>query len=93
MDMATRYRWPPPRGVVAIVHTHPVSIPRPSAADKASAIRLGIPVYAITTANIYEANSFGESVAIVQGRRWFHDQNPTRHLCSFASRAALDDDQ
>ena len=84
---ATRYRWPPPRGIVAIVHTHPLAMPRPSTADRATAIRLGIPVYSITLTSIYRADIFGIETSIVRGRRWFHDQNSQRGLCAFESRA------
>lgn len=79
----TRFRWPPPTGVVAIVHTHPVEFPSPSAADRVSAIRLGIPVYAITPSAIYKADAFGLTTAVTRKRRWFEERSSKRQLCSF----------
>jgi proteasome lid subunit RPN8/RPN11 len=78
----TRFKWPPPARVVAIVHTHPVELPRPSTADKASAIRLGIPVYAITPSAIYKADAFGMTTAVTKERRWFRERSSKRQLCS-----------
>jgi proteasome lid subunit RPN8/RPN11 len=77
-----RFKWPPPSGVVAIVHTHPIDLPCLSTADKASAIRLGIPVYAITPSTIYKADAFGITTAVTRDRRWFRDHNSGRKLCS-----------
>ena len=80
---ATHYLWPPPTGVVAIVHTHPFAMPRPSIGDKASAIRLGIPIYSITPANIYKADEFGLATAVVKDHRWFREHDSTRRLCRY----------
>lgn len=80
---ATHHPWPPPSAVMAIVHTHPLALPLPSAADKASAIRLGIPIYSITPANIYKADEFGLATAVVKNHRWFREHDSTRGLCAY----------
>ena len=79
----THYRWPPPAGVVAIVHTHPLAMPRPSGGDRASAIRLGIPVYSITPDNIYKTDEFGLPTAVVKNHRWFREHDSRRGLCAY----------
>jgi hypothetical protein len=60
----SHYQGPPPAGVVAIVHTHPYSLPVVSSGDRATAMRLGIPVYAITARSIYEADALGRVVKV-----------------------------
>jgi hypothetical protein len=39
---------PVPAGVIAIVHTHPNAMPRPSAADVHTSLRTRLPVYVVT---------------------------------------------
>jgi hypothetical protein len=65
-----RYRQPIPRGAVAIVHTHPFSIPWPSPQDRQTARALRIPIYALTLANVYKADIDGQSIALVYRERW-----------------------
>ncbi len=42
-----------PHNTIAIVHTHPCWIPRPSAVDATTARRSGIPVWVITRKHLY----------------------------------------
>jgi hypothetical protein len=76
-----RYRMPLPRGAVAIVHTHPVSIPWPSSQDRRTAQVLRIPVYALTFANVYKADIDGQSIAVVHRDRW-SGPDATMPVCS-----------
>lgn len=68
------YRQALPEGVVAIVHTHPMSSPRPSSVDRETAQRLGIPIYAINLANIYQVDALGRVIAHVRNRQWARDR-------------------
>ncbi len=72
---AQRFPWTLPPHVVAIVHTHPPSVPRSSAADRATAIRLAIPVYSLTLANIYVVDSLGVSKPLIRNQHWFEGQS------------------
>jgi proteasome lid subunit RPN8/RPN11 len=67
---AARFKGEIPRGVVAIVHTHPVSFPAPSKQDRQTAKRLGIPIYAVTMGNVYKADTSGREVRVMRGRQW-----------------------
>ncbi len=60
-----------PRGTVAIVHTHPRSLPSPSAGDYREAERLGMPIVVLTPRSITVARPGGEEEVIVRGRFWF----------------------
>jgi hypothetical protein len=44
-----------PEGTIAIVHTHPVNAPRPSARDRAEARRLGLPVVVVAPQGVVAA--------------------------------------
>ncbi len=50
MHVPHHAQWtaPIPRGAVAIVHTHPNSMPRPSLQDVQTSLRSNLPVYVIT---------------------------------------------
>ena len=51
---AEHYKGAIPKNAIAIVHTHPVQFPRPSAQDEDEATRLGIPVYTLTIRAVYK---------------------------------------
>lgn len=66
--------WPPPRpdmrrsvnwsglmpsGVVAVIHTHPSQVPRPSRQDLAEARRLAMPFYVVSRSSLCVAGSDG----------------------------------
>ena len=61
-----------PPNAIAIVHTHPNSVPLPSAGDAALARRLGLPVYVVTRTLVSRTN--GNSTATI----WSGDWNPER---------------
>lgn len=84
---AAHYPSPPPSGAVAIVHTHPLSLPFPSPQDRQTAKHLGIPIYALTFTSIYKADISGEVVLIDRSRRW-DAAIKARDVCS-----SFDDDQ
>jgi proteasome lid subunit RPN8/RPN11 len=67
---AARYPGPIPRGVVAIVHTHPLSLPLPSANDRALAMRLQMPIYCLTVSSIYKADGRGNTITVAKNRMW-----------------------
>lgn len=48
-----------PEGVVALMHTHPASLPRPSGQDVAEARRLRLPVYVVTERQMCVADAKG----------------------------------
>lgn len=67
--------WPPPRpdvrrsvnwngrmpsGVVAVIHTHPSDVPRPSRQDLAEARRLSMPFYVVSRTSLCMAGSDGD---------------------------------
>lgn len=60
-----------PPGTVAIVHTHPNGIPRPSRADVAEAKRIGLPIYVLSRIDIWAVNSAdGAEVPLVERKNW-----------------------
>jgi|GEM_PF-2019504 len=59
---------PLPAGVVAIAHTHPNWLPRPSRIDRATARRTRVPVYVITRTEIWKTD--GETPATVATGDW-----------------------
>ena len=59
-----------PRGTVAIVHTHPQSLPSPSSGDRHQASRLGIPVVVLTPRSIIVAKPSGAEDVFVRGIFW-----------------------
>jgi hypothetical protein len=80
------YRGALPRGVIAIVHTHPFTMPVPSTGDRWTAARLGVPIYAITRFNIYKADTAGRAVAVVRSRQWWTRPIRETRLCPYATR-------
>ena len=46
------YRGVVPERTIAIVHTHPAHLPKPSAHDRAEARRLGMPVVVVTPSGV-----------------------------------------
>lgn len=80
-----RYSGPVPGGTVAVAHTHPVELPRPSLRDVSEARRTGLVFYVITRWTIYRIEpSDGSVIAVVRNRDWtreFRSQSMTRELC------------
>lgn len=57
-----------PAGVIAIVHTHPNTTPRPSHTDVRTAIESQVPVYVVTRSRV--TKTFGGTVSIVAKGNW-----------------------
>ena len=59
---------PLPAGVVAIAHTHPNSMPRPSLNDIRTAMRSNLPVYVVTRTRI--TKTAGGEIEVVSKGDW-----------------------
>ena len=61
-------RWdgPVPAGVVAIVHTHPNAMPRPSSTDIRTAQLIDLPVYVVTHSRVMKT-ARGETSIVWKG--------------------------
>lgn len=59
-----------PSRAVAVVHTHPNSIPRPSPEDWLEARRLGLPFIVVSARNIYAVTRTGQVAAVVENEWW-----------------------
>ena len=55
---------PIPEGVIAIAHTHPNAMPRPSRMDSQTAMRSKIPVYVVTRTRITKTSGLEESTVM-----------------------------
>ena len=78
-ERATFNGYVPP-GTLAIIHTHPVTVPWPSLQDQAESRRLGIPIYALTPRSITKATP-GEQPVMVHHGNWL-DPAPGGHPCT-----------
>lgn len=66
-------RGPTPEGAVAIIHTHPSGMERPSRQDQLEAKRLGIPIYVLTRWAIQKVDpNTGNNVRVIQARDWWN---------------------
>ena len=69
--LESRWVGPTPPGALAIVHTHPAIVdPRPSVTDRATAGRLGVPVYTVSRTGIWKAEP-GGAVTRVGDEHWW----------------------
>ena len=59
-----------PHFTLAVVHTHPSSSPRPSAADREAARRLRLPIVILTPRDIAYATPAGAIVVAIRNRSW-----------------------
>ena len=64
-----QWNGPLPPGIVAIVHTHPNSMPRPSLTDVRTAQRSNVPVYVLTRTRIAKTIG-GETSVVTKGEWW-----------------------
>ena len=64
------FKWA--SNAIAIVHTHPSSInPRPSPEDEQVSLKLGVPIYTITTRGMFVFNpKSGKTTKIMEGMDW-----------------------
>jgi hypothetical protein len=77
---SARYDGAPPRGTVAIVHSHPPRSARPSAADVEQAKRGGLPSYVVTRWEIHVIDpSSGEDVTLLRLKNWM--RNGSKSAC------------
>lgn len=72
------WRGAAPPFTVAIAHTHPRALRRPSATDQGTARAEGIPVFVLTPTDIYAATPEGAVLALVEQREWARDVIATR---------------
>jgi len=73
------YRGDRPVGVVAMAHTHPSFTPEPSKIDIDETKRVGLPMYVVSTRDIYVIDpSSGESLRLIRQRNWTY---PTATRC------------
>ena len=59
----------PPR-TIAVLHTHPNSIPRPSTEDRLESRRLGLSFIVVSARHIYAVTRTGEVAAVVENEWW-----------------------
>lgn len=62
------FRGAIPPGTVAIVHTHPPRMERPSRGDLAEAKRLGLPIYVVTFWQVWVADPSSETALLIVSR-------------------------
>lgn len=65
-----RYRGRIPPGTVAVLHTHPNAIPRPSIEDREEARRVRLPFLVASSRHIYAVTTTGEIAAVVVNEWW-----------------------
>jgi hypothetical protein len=56
---SARWKGQLPAGVIGVMHTHPVRLPRPSGQDIAEARRLGLPFYVVSRRQLCVADAEG----------------------------------
>jgi hypothetical protein len=81
------YRGGMPRGAIAIIHTHPMTVPWPSTQDEAESLRLGIPIYVLTPRSITKVTP-GQAPVMVRRGTWL-DPVPSDHPCSHPLRVDI----
>lgn len=77
-----------PDGTVAIIHTHPESLPDPSPGDRRVAMAAGIPVFVVTRRAIVGARADGSVRPVVEGRLWSSDVTASQRCGRDATRRA-----
>jgi proteasome lid subunit RPN8/RPN11 len=73
---AEHYTGAIPKNAIAIVHTHPVQYPRPSAQDEEEASKLGIPVYTLTIRAVYKSLPAQKQPELVTDRQSWIKETP-----------------
>ncbi|HET8799307.1 MAG TPA: Mov34/MPN/PAD-1 family protein [Thermoanaerobaculia bacterium] len=64
------YRGSVPRNAIAIAHTHPHEMPKPSQHDLDEAARTGLPIYVVTRAAIYRVEPDRTVIEIAGRADW-----------------------
>jgi proteasome lid subunit RPN8/RPN11 len=57
--MTAHWTGPMPEGVVGVIHSHPVNVPKPSLQDRGEAMRLRLPFYVVSRGALCVAGAFG----------------------------------
>ncbi len=83
-----QFRGVMPDRAFALVHTHPKGNPLASREDRETAMRLAIPVFVLTPANIYVVTPDGKSVALIRNRRWWRISPSSSTRCSVPEQRA-----
>jgi len=65
-----RFTGTVPVDAVAIVHTHPATMPRGSTGDELLSRRLRLPIFILTPKNIYVVTPAGSNRVVVDGQMW-----------------------
>lgn len=65
------YRGPVPADTIAIVHSHPLALRRPSANDRAEARRVGLPFYVVSRDSLWVAEPDGTLRELFRERNWW----------------------
>ena len=74
---AAHYQGAIPAGTVALAHTHPQQLERPSSGDIAQAKRIGLPIYVISRWYLYVIDpSSGASIALITQKNWMRSPQP-----------------
>ena len=63
-----QWSGPLPADAIAIIHSHPVTMPLPSAMDRREAERLQIPIYAVSRGSLCKADVRGEVQCAILSR-------------------------
>ena len=71
-----------PPGTVAIIHTHPSELPDASIGDRATAVRMSLPIFVLTPLNINVITIDGASIPIFRNRQWASAARAVNRRCS-----------
>ena len=83
-----RFEGTAPDGTIAIIHTHPESLPDPSSGDRRVAMAAGVPVFVVTRRAIVGARADGSVHAVIEGRLWSSDVKAPQRCGRDATRRA-----
>jgi hypothetical protein len=64
------FRGKIPSRTIAVLHTHPNSMPRPSTGDRFESRRVGLPFIVVSARHIYAIGLTGEVAAVAENRWW-----------------------
>ena len=78
---AANWSGPLPENLIAVIHTHPRELPRPSSQDAAEARRLGVPFYVISQGSLCVAAPSGR----VSCRRLGSSRRPSTNIAAAAA--------
>ncbi len=70
------YRGTIPRNTVAIAHTHPHGMPKPSQHDLDEAARTGLPIYVVTRTSIARVDPDRTTTELVLRPEWYRNPLP-----------------